>query len=50
MVKLLPENLTFAEVGHLPIIKDFTKKIKLVETVDLKARWPKKWASEWLGW
>lgn len=34
MTKLVPENLTFSEVGHLPIIKDFAKKIKLVETID----------------
>jgi transposase len=34
MKKLLPENLTFSEVGHLPIVKDFAKKIKLVETLD----------------
>ena len=34
MEKIVPENLTFSEVGHLPIIKDFTKKIRLVETLD----------------
>lgn len=34
MTNLLPENLTFSEVGHLPIVKDFAKKIKLVETLD----------------
>ena len=34
MTKLLPENLTFSEVGHLPIVKDFAKKIRLVETLD----------------
>lgn len=34
MTRLVPENLTFSEVGHLPIVKDFAKKIKLVETVD----------------
>lgn len=34
MTKLVPENLTFSEVGHLPIVKDFAKKIKLVETLD----------------
>jgi len=34
MEKLVPENLTFSEVGHLPIIKDFAKKIELVETLD----------------
>ena len=34
MENLVPENLTFTEVGHLPIIKDFAKKIGLVETLD----------------
>ena len=34
MTKLLPKNLTFSEVGHMPIIKDFAKKIGLVETLD----------------
>jgi|GEM_PF-2943667 len=30
MTKLLSENLTFSEVGHLPIIKDFAKKLLMV--------------------
>lgn len=34
MAKLLPENLTFSEVSHLPIVKEFANKIKLVETLD----------------
>ena len=34
MEKLASENLMFSEVGHLPIIKDFAKKIALVETLD----------------
>ena len=34
MENLVPENLTFSEVGHLPIIKDFAQKIGLVETLD----------------
>jgi len=25
-------------------------KFALIDTVDLKKRWPKKWANEWLGW
>jgi transposase len=33
-MNLVPENLTFSEVGHLPIVKDFAKKIRLVETLD----------------
>jgi hypothetical protein len=31
MTKLIPENLTFSVVGHLPIVKDFAKKGKLIE-------------------
>jgi hypothetical protein len=34
MAKLIPADLTFSEVGHLPIIKEFAKKIKLVETLN----------------
>jgi transposase len=34
MTKIVPDNLTVSEVGHLPIIKDFAKKIRLVETLD----------------
>lgn len=34
MTKIVPDNLTFSEVGHLPIVKDFAKKIRLVETLD----------------
>ena len=34
MGKLIPENLRFSEVRHLPIVKEFAKKIKLVETLD----------------
>jgi transposase len=34
MAKLIPADLTFSEVGHLPIVKEFAKKIKLVETLD----------------
>lgn len=34
MAKLIPADLTISEVGHLPIVKDFAKKIKLVETLD----------------
>jgi branched-chain amino acid transport system substrate-binding protein len=36
--------------GKVPIYMVENGKIKLVETIDLKARWPKKWADEWLGW
>ena len=34
MTQLFPADLTISEVGHLPIIKAFAKKIKLVETLD----------------
>lgn len=34
MATLLPNDVTFSEVGYLPIIKDFAKKIRLVETLD----------------
>jgi hypothetical protein len=34
MKELIPEDLTFSEIGHLPIIKEFAKKIRLVETFD----------------
>ena len=33
-MNLVPENLTFSEVGHLPIVKEFAKKIKLTETLE----------------
>ena len=34
MERLKTENLTFTQVQHLPIVKHYTRKIKLVETVD----------------
>jgi hypothetical protein len=34
MKSIIPADLTFCEVGHLPIIKAFAQKIKLVETLD----------------
>jgi len=34
MKSIIPADLTFSEVGHLPIVKAFAKKIKLVETLD----------------
>jgi transposase len=34
MKPLIPENLSFSEVKHLPIVKDFAKRINLVETFD----------------
>jgi len=36
--------------GTIPIYVVKDGKIMLVEAIDLKARWPEKWANEWLGW
>jgi branched-chain amino acid transport system substrate-binding protein len=36
--------------GQVPIYTINNGKIVLVEVVDLKSRWPEKWAKEWLGW
>jgi transposase len=34
MKSIIPADLTFCEVGHMPIIKAFAQKIELVETLD----------------
>lgn len=41
MTALIPEDLTFTEVGHLPIGKHFAQKLHLVETFDTwsRAKW-----------
>ncbi|MBW2108995.1 MAG: ABC transporter substrate-binding protein [Deltaproteobacteria bacterium] len=36
--------------GQVPVYEWKNGKFTLVERVDLKSRWPKKWASEWIGW
>jgi branched-chain amino acid transport system substrate-binding protein len=36
--------------GKVPIYEWSGGKFKLVEQVDIKGRWPEKWAGEWLGW
>ena len=36
--------------GQVPIYEIKSGKFSLVELVDLKGRWPDKWANEWLGW
>lgn len=36
--------------GEVPIYEVKNGKFELVERVDLKGRWPDKWANEWLGW
>ena len=47
--------LTYTAVDHrisgkVPIYEIKDGKIVLLETVDLKSRWPEKWDKEWLGW
>jgi hypothetical protein len=34
MKQLIPDNLTFTDVGHLPIVKQFAKQINLVGTIN----------------
>lgn len=36
--------------GGLPIYEIVNGKFQIVEKVDLKGRWPDKWANEWIGW
>ena len=36
--------------GQAPIYEIKNGKFEMVELVDLKGRWPEKWAKEWLGW
>ncbi len=36
--------------GKVPIYEIKNGKFQIVEKVDLKSRWPKKWAKDWLGW
>jgi len=36
--------------GKVPIYEIKSGKFQLVQTVDLKGRWPDKWEKEWLGW
>ena len=36
--------------GKVPIYEIKDGKFQIVEVVDLKGRWPKKWPEEWLGW
>jgi branched-chain amino acid transport system substrate-binding protein len=36
--------------GKVPIYEVKDGKFQVVEVVDLKGRWPEKWAKEWLGW
>lgn len=34
MEQLIPDNLTFTDVSHLPIVKEFAKRINLVDTIN----------------
>ena len=36
--------------GQVPIYEIKDGKFKIVEKVDLKGRWPQKWANDWIGW
>jgi branched-chain amino acid transport system substrate-binding protein len=36
--------------GQVPIYEWDGGAFKLVERVDLKGRWPAKWAEDWIGW
>jgi len=47
--------VTYTSTDHraatgLPIYEVKNGKFEIVEKVDLKSRWPNKWAKEWLGW
>lgn len=47
--------ITFTTTDHrvagiVPIYEIKDGKIQLVQKVDLKSRWPEKWAKEWIGW
>jgi branched-chain amino acid transport system substrate-binding protein len=48
-----PLNYTATDhriAGQVPIYEIKNGKFSLVELVDLKGRWPDKWANNWLGW
>jgi branched-chain amino acid transport system substrate-binding protein len=48
-----PLNYTATDhriAGKLPIYEIKGGKFEIVQVVDLKKRWPDKWANEWLGW
>ena len=36
--------------GKVPIYEIKNGKFQMLAEVDLKGRWPKKWANEWIGW
>jgi len=36
--------------GTVPVYEVKNGKFQLVKRVDLKSRWPEKWANEWIGW
>ena len=54
-IGLKASPITFTATDHRPatgcLIQEWKDgKFQPVEHVDLKARWPEKWAKEWLGW
>jgi branched-chain amino acid transport system substrate-binding protein len=36
--------------GIVPIYEIVDGEIKRLAEIDLKSRWPEKWANEWIGW
>ena len=47
--------LTYTATDHrisskIPIYEIVKGQMKLLDTIDLKKRWPDKWAQQWLGW
>jgi branched-chain amino acid transport system substrate-binding protein len=47
--------VTFTSTDHrttgiVPVYELREGKFNYVKTIDVKARWPEKWAKEWFGW
>jgi branched-chain amino acid transport system substrate-binding protein len=47
--------VTFTSTDHrstgiVPVFELIDGKFNYVKTIDVKGRWPEKWASEWFGW
>jgi branched-chain amino acid transport system substrate-binding protein len=48
-----PVNFTSTDhrtTGIVPVYELREGKFNYVKTIDVKARWPEKWAKEWFGW
>jgi branched-chain amino acid transport system substrate-binding protein len=48
-------DVTYTATDHRPaggvLVQEWKDgKFQEVEFVDVKGRWPKRWAKEWLGW